>query len=180
MKTINFCEKNCVCYLQFRKWHYICILYSEILKLLQVLSQACINGLRALLYLASQDRQEGYTSIKEMADKLDISFYFLTKILQMLTQKEILQSYRGPNGGVSLAVKPEDLYLLDVMHLFEGDDFLDTCLLGMPGCGEMKPCPVHEFWKHTKGALKEEFGQTSLAMLAEQIRLGEVRLHGLE
>lgn len=115
-----------------------------------------------------------------MAEKLDISFYFLTKILQMLTQKGILHSYRGPNGGVALAVKPENLYILDVMYLFEGDDFLDVCLLGMPGCGEKKPCPVHEFWKHTKGVLKEEFRKTSLALLAEQIRVGDVRLLELE
>ncbi len=143
---------------------------------MQVLSQACINGLRALLYMASQNRQSGYTGIRDMAKDLNISFHFLTKILQVLTQKGILLSYRGPNGGVALNVSPEKLVLLDIVHLFEGQDFFDTCLLGLPGCGEKKPCPVHEFWKHTKAALECEFETTTLAKLGEQIRNGTTRL----
>ncbi|MBP6185736.1 MAG: Rrf2 family transcriptional regulator [Saprospiraceae bacterium] len=143
---------------------------------MQVLSQVCINGLRALLYLSSQNRQSGYTGIKDMAQELGISFHFLTKILQLLTQKGILLSYRGPNGGVALNVSPDKLVLLDIVYLFEGEDFFDTCLLGLPGCGEKKPCPVHAFWKDTKAALKLEFETTTLAALGEDIRLGNTRL----
>ncbi len=111
-----------------------------------------------------------------MAQELGISFHFLTKILQLLTQKGILLSYRGPNGGVALNVSPDKLVLLDIVYLFEGEDFFDTCLLGLPGCGEKKPCPVHAFWKDTKAALKLEFETTTLAALGEDIRLGNTRL----
>lgn len=111
-----------------------------------------------------------------MAEELDISFHFLTKILQVLTQKGVLHSYRGPNGGVVLARDPGTLYLEELVLMMEGEDFFDTCLLGLPGCGERKPCPVHAFWKETKAALKEEFRTTSLEELGHQIRVGKVRL----
>lgn len=143
---------------------------------MQVLSKASINGLRALLYLAAQERREGYTGIREMAEELDISFHFLTKILQVLTQKGVLHSYRGPNGGVALARDPGTLYLEELVLMMEGEDFFDTCLLGLPGCGERKPCPVHAFWKETKAALQKEFRTTSLEELGHQIRVGKVRL----
>jgi Rrf2 family transcriptional regulator, iron-sulfur cluster assembly transcription factor len=143
---------------------------------LQIFSQFCINGIRALLYLASHNKSEGYTNIKQMAKALDISFHFLTKVLQPLTQKGILNSYRGPNGGVSLAVKNEDIRLIDIVLIYEGDSFFTSCLLGMPGCGEQKPCPVHEFWKHTKEDLKRELCKTTLVDLGNDIRSGKVRL----
>lgn len=143
---------------------------------MQVLSKASINGLRALLYLAANDRKGEFTGIRELSEELDISFSFLTKILQTLTQQGILHSYRGPKGGVALAVPAAKLTLLELVHILEGEDFFTTCLLGMPGCGEKKPCPVHEFWKHTKAALQQEFSTTTLAQLGDQIRVGNVRL----
>ena len=44
-----------------------------------------------------------FVSIRRMADELDISFHFLTKILQSLTSEGLLISHRGPKGGVRLA-----------------------------------------------------------------------------
>jgi len=143
---------------------------------LQVLSKVSINGLRALLYLSSRNSNSPYTNIREMADDLDISFHFLTKVLQPLTQAGILHSYRGPNGGVALLADPEELKILDVVLLYEGEDFFDTCLLGLPGCGEKKPCAVHDFWKHAKENLKFAFQHSSIADLGNKIRLGHVRL----
>lgn len=143
---------------------------------MQVLSKASINGLRALLYLAAKDRVGEFTGIKELSEELDISFSFLTKVLQTLTQQGILHSYRGPKGGVALAVPAAKLTLLKLVYILEGEDFFTTCLLGMPGCGEKKPCPVHEFWKHTKATLQHEFSTTTLAQLGDQIRVGNVRL----
>ncbi|CAN0202088.1 unnamed protein product, partial [Chrysoparadoxa australica] len=48
-----------------------------------LLSKSCVYGLRASIYLASKSDEE-FNSIKEMSDKLEISFHFLTKILQQL------------------------------------------------------------------------------------------------
>ena len=66
-----------------------------------IFSKSCVYGLRAMIYLASIPR-EGYVSIKSLSDKLDISFHFLTKILQELTAAELMESMKGPKGGVRL------------------------------------------------------------------------------
>src|SRR5690625_822907 len=64
-----------------------------------LLSKACVYGLRAALFLAVNETDK-YTPIRPMSEKLEISFHFLTKIMQQMTAKGILESYKGPNGGI--------------------------------------------------------------------------------
>ena len=116
-------------------------------------------------------REEGaFVSIRGMAEELGISFHFLTKILQTLTQQGFLQSYRGPNGGIAFHIPPENILLSDLIRALEGDDFFDKCLLGLPGCGERKPCQILNCWKTIKNFLKEELETTSLADIGQHKR----------
>jgi Rrf2 family protein len=143
---------------------------------MHVISKSGEYGLRALLYMAAHRGSKEFVNIRQMSEELDISFHFLTKILQILTQKGLLQSYRGPNGGIAFLIPPENILLADLIRALEGDDFFDKCLLGLPGCGEQRPCPMHEFWKTIKVKLKEEFETTTLADLGQSTRLNHLRL----
>lgn len=143
---------------------------------MHIISKSGEYGLRALMYMAAHRDSGAFVSIRQMSEELDISFHFLTKILQVLTQKGLLHSYRGPNGGISFLIPPEQILLADLVRALEGDDFFDKCLLGLPGCGEQKPCPMHHFWKTIKATLKAEFESTSLADLGQTTRENHFRL----
>lgn len=143
---------------------------------MKVLSKSSEYGLRALLYMVSKNEAQQYVSIREMSEKLDISFHFLTKILQSLTQANLLVSYRGPSGGVAFNVPPDQILLGDIVRVLEGDDFFDTCLLGLPGCGEAAACPMHQFWKEIRGAFKQEFEITTLAKMGQNAQERWLRL----
>ncbi len=145
-------------------------------RLMKVISKSGEYGLRALLYMASNQKNKGYFNIRDMSEELDISFHFLTKILQVLTQKGILQSYRGTNGGVGFFKNPEEITLSAIIRALEGDDFFDKCLLGLPGCGERQPCPMHAYWMDIRNNLKYEFETTSLADLGQDTREKQFRL----
>src|SRR5690606_5893254 len=132
---------------------------------MKVLSRASIYGLRALIYMAAHGKSRAFVSVREMSDELHISPHFLTKIFQLLTRAGMLTASRGPHGGVAMKIPPEKLFVIDIVHTLDGHDFFDTCLLGLPGCGEEAPCPVHAFWKEIKDVLKEEFSTLSLAEL---------------
>ena len=130
-------------------------------------SKSCIYGLRASLYLASN--QNGtYTSIRKLSDKLDISFHFLTKILQELTAADLLQSLKGPKGGVRLAKQGGEISLRDVVIAIDGDDIFTQCALGLPGCGVDKPCPMHEMWMDTRKDIEEMLKFTTLKEMASK------------
>lgn len=143
---------------------------------MKVLSKATVYGLRALMYLASERGEAKFMSIGEISEKLNISFHFLTKTFQKLSQHGILESYRGPNGGIALKKPAEEIFLSDIVLILEGQDFFDKCLLGLPGCGVEKPCPLHEFWKVARKSLQDEFDTTSLAILGAQVSQKRLRL----
>jgi|SRR5699024_2298583 len=132
-----------------------------------LLSKSCVYGLRATLYLASiQD--ENYTSIRKLSDKLDISFHFLTKILQQLTAADLMESMTGPKGGVRLSRPGGSITLLDIVVAIDGDDLLTECVLGLPGCGKEKPCPMHEQWKTMRTEITKMLGGTDLNEMADK------------
>jgi Rrf2 family protein len=143
---------------------------------MKVLSKGTVYGLRALIYVAAHAEPGRYVSIREITDELGISFHFLTKTFQSLTQQNILASYRGPNGGVTLTKAPEEIFLIDIVRVLEGPDFFSKCLLGLPGCGVFAPCPVHDFWSSVRSAMEGEFHNTSLADLGRKINEDRLRL----
>lgn len=140
-----------------------------------LLSKSCVYGLRASLYLSSKEEGQ-YIPIRQMSDKLDISFHFLTKILQQLTAVGILESYKGPNGGVRLTRSGEEVSLMEVVLAIDGDYMLTECALGLPGCGVMKPCPIHEKWAETRDGIKQMLESTTLTELSKKGKELDLRI----
>ncbi len=130
-----------------------------------MLSKSCIYGLRASILLAQKDVEE-FITIQKISSELNVSFYFLTKVLQQLTYSEILESYKGPNGGVRLSRRPADISFRDIVVSIDGEYLLKECILGLPGCGSEKPCPMHESWTQLRFNLQNLMEGVSLADLA--------------
>ena len=128
-----------------------------------------MNGIRAalLVSLKSGKDKESFIPIRQLAEELNVSFHFLTKILQVLTQAKIMESYKGPNGGVRMANPSHEIYLIDIVEAIDGKEVFSSCLLGLPGCGDEDPCPLHDRWKKSKGQLQSIFEEISVAKLAK-------------
>ncbi len=146
-----------------------------------LLSNGCEYGLRAALYLASLEddpAEEGaaYVSIRQISDALDISPSFLTKVLQQLTQAGLMQSLRGPKGGVALARPVGEILIKDLVVAIDGPGLFSECVLGLPGCGEEKPCPLHDSWVTERERLERLFERMSLADLADRTHTSDLRL----
>jgi len=129
-----------------------------------MLSKSCEYGLRAALYLSTLD-SDGYVSIGAISDELDISFPFLTKIFQKLNEAGLLTSQRGPNGGVALTEAPEEIALYDIIVAIDGDSLFEDCVLGLPGCGNAEPCPLHDQWIDKREQVETMFRTATLADL---------------
>ena len=101
-------------------------------------SKACVYGLRAALYVATLDKQ-AFVPIKTISDHLDISFHFLTKILQTLTQHHIMLSYRGPNGGIALARPAEQINAIQIVEAIDGTRLSATAFWICPAAERSVP-----------------------------------------
>ncbi|MCB0713746.1 MAG: Rrf2 family transcriptional regulator [Ignavibacteriae bacterium] len=143
---------------------------------MKFLSKACEYGIRGVLHVATVGREEQYLPVREVAGYLNISYHFLAKIVQTLIQEGILNSYRGPNGGVSLARPADEITLMDIIEAIDGGDFFHECVLGLPGCGEMKPCPLHNWWKGIREEFVASFSETTVAQLGDSTIKDRLRL----
>lgn len=142
-----------------------------------VLSKACTYGILASLYVAKKSANDkGYTSIGQMSEELNISFHFLTKILQQLTSAGILVSMKGPRGGVAFKADPSKITIFDVVVAIDGEKVFKECLLGLPDCGTERPCPVHEEWAAIRSELYETFRGKTLIETARSLDSKNLRL----
>lgn len=122
-------------------------------------------------------REQGeFVPIRKMSDKLEISFHFLTKILQQLTAEGILESFKGPNGGIRLKRTGSDVQLLDIVLAIDGSQLLTECALGLPGCGLKNPCPLHDKWAETRDSIHEMLEKTNLTELVHKGKAENLRL----
>ncbi|NGP77535.1 Rrf2 family transcriptional regulator [Balneolaceae bacterium YR4-1] len=140
-----------------------------------MLSKSCVYGLRASLFLAS-NRDQDYVSIREMSDKLNISFHFLTKILQQLSAAGLMESYKGPNGGVRLTKSGSQVNLFEIIAAIDGVEVFTECALGLPGCGTEKPCPLHDKWADARDGIRKMLEETDLVELAKKGKKQNLRI----
>ncbi len=115
------------------------------------------------MYTALQMKEHPYVSIRDMSDFLNMPFHFLTKVLQELTKKGVLISSRGPSGGIALARPPEEITLMEIIEVVDGPAMFRHCLLGLEGCNDAKPCPLHRTWGPERERLKALFANTHVS-----------------
>jgi Rrf2 family transcriptional regulator, iron-sulfur cluster assembly transcription factor len=142
---------------------------------MSILSKSSAYGLRASMYVAASG-ERGFVSIGKISSDLDISFHFLTKILQKLTRAGIMSSHRGPTGGVALAKPARKISVLDIVEAVEGPGFLKACVLGLSGCGDKTPCPMHSQWAKERKRIRTVFSRTPLSQLTDAFLENTLRL----
>ncbi len=96
-------------------------------------------AVRALIYLAD-NKNEGIVSVPELVDELGITRPFLRKIMQLLAKAGVIKSDKGNKGGFRLIKESDDVYLIDLVEIFQGDFSLNECLLNKDICPNKGNC----------------------------------------
>ncbi|PTT41763.1 hypothetical protein DBR28_03540 [Chryseobacterium sp. HMWF028] len=78
-------------------------------------------SLRVLIYLNQNDKASS-SSLDELSERLDILRNHLIKVVQFLSQKELVITKRGKNGGITISEKANKTGLGDLIHVLEQDD----------------------------------------------------------
>jgi len=97
-------------------------------------------ALRAVSYIVKNKKR--VVTAAEMVGELKIPRPFLRKILQVLSKKGIISSSKGRGGGFILALKPEKIYLLDIVRVFQGPLKLNECTLNKKKCPLVRSCAL--------------------------------------
>jgi len=128
------------------------------------LSQSVGYGVLALAHMDP----EGKTLVlaADIAAAANIPKPYLAKILAKLQSAGIIEGKRGQNGGLRLLRRAQDISVFDLADAIDGPGWRCRCLLGLPGCSDDHPCPVHAFWGQTRG----EIEKTLRAMTLDKVR----------
>ena len=137
-------------------------------------SRQCEYAIQAVLYLALKPAGE-MTSAKELTKKLDIPYHFISKILQNLTYKKLIQSQTGPTGGFALAKSAQKIQIKEIVEAIDGEEYSKKCVMGFPACDTKNPCAVHEKWSSIKEGINEMIGSKSAYDLAKDMNKPEYR-----
>lgn len=135
---------------------------------MQLLSQGAQYAVSAIISLSRQP-DGAVVSAADLAQPLNCPPAYLSQILSKLKPSGILKSQRGSKGGVTLNRSPDEISLLEVVEAVDGDEFFDSCFLGIKGCGEIEPCPFHEIWSNYREQIRVWMKNTNFAGLDENM-----------
>jgi Rrf2 family iron-sulfur cluster assembly transcriptional regulator len=142
-------------------------------------SKACEYGIRAVIYIWSQNDKGKKLGIKDICKEIDAPEFFTAKILQSLAKQGIISSAKGPNGGFYVEQAQENLTLMDLVIAIDGDQLFTGCGLGLRQCSEVTPCPIHTDFKVIREGLSQMLKNKKLVDLASEINSGAAILSQL-
>lgn len=125
-------------------------------------------ALRALCFIAKNKKK--LFCVSYLVKKLKIPGPFLRKLLQVLHHNGILSSFKGREGGFSLAKKPKDIFLWDIMTIFQGEFCLNECFLQKRVCPNIKNCILRKKITKIEAHVARELKGISIDCLLNNIR----------
>ena len=114
-----------------------------------IFSRSCEYALQAVSFLASQS-QKSFVLARAISEALNIPPHYLGKILQILVKHNILNSKKGKSGGFVINGTLQEIMLYEIIVIMDGPDYLERCIMEIPGCSDNNPCPVHGEWSELK------------------------------
>jgi len=138
-----------------------------------MLSKRSKYAIKALLALADHERGEP-VRIVDLAQEEQIPPKFLELILLGLKNQGILQSRKGKGGGYLLARDPADIYLGQIVRMFDGPlapvpCASQTAYVACADCPNEAVCGVHLAMKAVRDATAKVLDGTSIASLRRQM-----------
>ena len=137
-----------------------------------MLSKKAKYAIKALLALADPARPQP-VRIADLAREEQIPPKFLELILLGLKNHGVLQSRKGKGGGYLLARDPSDIYLGQIVRMFDGPlapvpCASQTAYLRCADCPDEAACAVRLAMKDVRDATARILDQTSLSTLARR------------
>lgn len=133
---------------------------------MRLISKYTDYAMRALMFMA-KDEEQVFTA-SDLSRKLKISKPFLRMILQKLSKKNILTSYKGREGGFRLALPAEKIFVADLIKIFQEPVKFDNCFIRKNLCPNIKTCPMRKKLKDMGSYLKREFESISIKTLLDE------------
>src|SRR5690554_480018 len=122
-----------------------------------MISSKCKYAIRAVIYLATKDASKTRLGGQHIAEALDLPLAFTNKILQELSRKNVINSFKGPKGGFALTEIQKRNSILFIIEAIDGLAVFYRCGMGLDHCSDAQPCPFHDTFKKIREELLSTF-----------------------
>jgi Rrf2 family protein len=128
------------------------------------ISKKAQYGLRAMLYLAGNQKDKKVVPLKKIAKKERVPFAFLEKIMAELEKAKLVKAKKGIQGGYFLAKRADKITPGDIISVLEKDISLVQCA----GCPMAGSCTSENVWSEAQQSLDSTLNATTLADLVKK------------
>lgn len=122
-------------------------------------------ALRAVCFIAK--RSPEVVDVSTLVEKIKIPRPFLRKLLQVLSRKGILKSYKGAGGGFVLVQAPQKIFLTGLIRTFQGPLKLNECFFKKLSCPNKKTCVLRKKIRAIERYVVKELNAISVASLLQ-------------
>jgi len=134
------------------------------------LTQKSKYAVRALMELALNECGSPL-GVAEVARRQRIPERFLEQIFGDLRRANVIESQRGAHGGYRFATPTEEITVLDIVEILDGEIRPARCSAGGTCYIADAPlCVTSKVWDEARTALEGVFGRYSIAELADDER----------
>ena len=113
--------------------------------------------------------------LRNVSAEEDISIRYLEQIIIPLKISRLVKSIRGAGGGYTLARRPSEIKLSEILHALEGSCCLVECVEDPDYCPRIPICATHEVWKEATAILKNYFDRVTLQDLVQISRRKSIK-----
>lgn len=130
-------------------------------------------ALRVMIDLAEHP-SDGFVSLKEIAERQEISEKYLECIIRMLVKAKVLESLRGKGGGYRLRKTPDEYTVGSILQLTEESLAPVSCLeMGAVACPRAGNCRTLSLWQGLDKVIHTYLESVTIADLTQHHAVGD-------
>ncbi|MCL2261186.1 MAG: Rrf2 family transcriptional regulator [Fibromonadales bacterium] len=133
------------------------------------------RGRYALLTLLdlAEHKSHGFISLKEIAQRQNISKLYLEQLVSLLSMSSILHANRGKQGGYMLAKEPSQCTVGQILRLTEGSFMPVSCLEDeVNKCVHAEFCKTLPLWTGLGKVINDYLNNITLQDILDQNQSG--------
>ena len=131
------------------------------------LSTKGIYGVLAVLDLTIH-REEGFVSLRNIAERHQLSESYLEQLISGLRKKGILSGARGSQGGYALKKDPKDITVGMVLEALEGSLKPVHCTAKTKKCSRYELCVTRVVWDKIEDSIRDVTDHITFDELAKE------------
>ncbi len=117
---------------------------------------------------AAYQSKDGHISVAAIAEQENIPYAFARSIQHDLVKGGLVRTVRGAHGGLSLAMDPAKMTMLNILESVQGPLTVSTCVLDPEYCKKSINCAFNKVWQGADKILRDYLSSITLKDLFEQ------------